>query len=93
MCHEKGKCLKFTYCITRVFFHILFLSLVEEYLRDEVEDYNKTHRGKELPGFVNYRTFEAIVRRHVQDLQEPAMNLLQATTGYRKKYEKTILFL
>ncbi|XP_048094634.1 interferon-induced GTP-binding protein Mx-like isoform X3 [Alosa alosa] len=53
---------------------------LEEYLRDEVEDSN-THRGKELPGFVNYRTFETIVRRHVEDLEEPAMNLLRATTG------------
>ncbi|XP_062390062.1 interferon-induced GTP-binding protein Mx-like isoform X1 [Sardina pilchardus] len=53
---------------------------LEEYLRDEVEDYNVAHRGKELPGFVNYRTFETIVRRHVEDLEEPAMNLLQATT-------------
>ncbi|XP_041929617.1 interferon-induced GTP-binding protein Mx-like isoform X1 [Alosa sapidissima] len=52
---------------------------LEEYLRDEVEDSN-THRGKELPGFVNYRTFETIVRRHVEDLEEPAMNLLRATT-------------
>lgn len=71
---------KFIHGITCVF-HTLFLSLVDEYLRDEVEDYNTTHRGKELPGFVNYKTFEAIVRKHVEDLEEPAMNLLRATTG------------
>lgn len=53
---------------------------LDEYLRDEVEDYNITHRGKELPGFVNYKTFEAIIRKHVEDLEEPAVNLLRATT-------------
>ncbi|XP_031439680.1 interferon-induced GTP-binding protein Mx-like [Clupea harengus] len=53
---------------------------LQEHLRDEVEEYTRIHRGKELPGFVNYRTFQSIVRKHVEDLEEPAMNLLQTTT-------------
>uniref|UniRef100_W5UEM0 Interferon-induced GTP-binding protein Mx n=1 Tax=Ictalurus punctatus TaxID=7998 RepID=W5UEM0_ICTPU len=50
---------------------------LEETLRDEVEEYTKTCRGKELPGFVNYRTFENIVKKHVQELEEPAIELLR----------------
>lgn len=62
-------------------FSIMFLSLVEETLRDEVEEYTKTCRGKELPGFVNYRTFENIVKKHVQELEEPAIELLRDIIG------------
>nr|QSH74924.1 Mx protein [Labeo catla] len=49
----------------------------EEILRDEVEEYVRTRRGKELPGFVNYRTFENIVRKHVEELEEPAIKMLK----------------
>ena len=75
----KLECCLFT-CRIICYFQIL-LSLVQEHLRDEVEEYTRIHRGKELPGFVSYRTFQNIVRRHVEDLEEPAMNLLQTTTG------------
>ncbi|XP_066497224.1 interferon-induced GTP-binding protein MxE [Hoplias malabaricus] len=53
---------------------------VEENLRDEVEEYTKISRGKELPGFVNYRTFESIVKKHVEELEEPAIKVLAVTT-------------
>ncbi|XP_060785461.1 interferon-induced GTP-binding protein MxE [Neoarius graeffei] len=53
---------------------------LQENLRDEIEEYTKTCRGKELPGFVNYRTFENIVRGHVQELEEPAIQLLRDIT-------------
>nr|XP_055071705.1 interferon-induced GTP-binding protein Mx-like [Misgurnus anguillicaudatus] len=52
----------------------------EETLRDEVEEYIKNRRGKELPGFVNYRTFESIVRKHIEELEEPALKLLKDVT-------------
>uniref|UniRef100_A0AAR2IWU4 Interferon-induced GTP-binding protein Mx n=1 Tax=Pygocentrus nattereri TaxID=42514 RepID=A0AAR2IWU4_PYGNA len=42
--------------------------------------YTKTQRGKELPGFVNYRTFENIVKKHVVELEEPATQLLTDIT-------------
>uniref|UniRef100_A0AAR2IV83 Interferon-induced GTP-binding protein Mx n=1 Tax=Pygocentrus nattereri TaxID=42514 RepID=A0AAR2IV83_PYGNA len=54
--------------------------ILEENLRDEVEEYTKTQRGKELPGFVNYRTFENIVKKHVVELEEPATQLLTDIT-------------
>uniref|UniRef100_A0AAR2IQN6 Interferon-induced GTP-binding protein Mx n=1 Tax=Pygocentrus nattereri TaxID=42514 RepID=A0AAR2IQN6_PYGNA len=53
---------------------------IGENLRDEVEEYTKTQRGKELPGFVNYRTFENIVKKHVVELEEPATQLLTDIT-------------
>ncbi|TRY97236.1 hypothetical protein DNTS_013722 [Danionella cerebrum] len=49
----------------------------EDILREEVRDYIRTQRGKELPGFVNYRTFEKIVKTHLDELEEPALNLLR----------------
>ncbi|XP_072542457.1 interferon-induced GTP-binding protein Mx-like isoform X2 [Salminus brasiliensis] len=52
----------------------------EENLRDEVEEYTRIRRGKELPGFINYRTFENIVRKHVEELEEPALKLLRDIT-------------
>ncbi|XP_058642639.1 interferon-induced GTP-binding protein MxE isoform X2 [Onychostoma macrolepis] len=52
----------------------------EETLRDEVEEYVRTRRGKELPGFVNYRTFENIVKKHIEELEEPALKLLKDVT-------------
>uniref|UniRef100_A0A672SWF0 Interferon-induced GTP-binding protein Mx-like n=1 Tax=Sinocyclocheilus grahami TaxID=75366 RepID=A0A672SWF0_SINGR len=52
----------------------------EEILRDEVEEYVRTRRGKELPGFVNYRTFENIVKKHTEELEEPALKLLKDVT-------------
>ncbi|XDV30309.1 hypothetical protein PO909_033254 [Leuciscus waleckii] len=53
----------------------------EETLRDEVEEYVRTRRGKELPGFVNYRTFENIVKKHIEELEEPALKLLKDVKG------------
>ncbi|KAF4108945.1 hypothetical protein G5714_010018 [Onychostoma macrolepis] len=52
----------------------------EETLRDEVEQYVRTRRGKELPGFVSYRTFENIVKKHIEELEEPALKLLKDVT-------------
>uniref|UniRef100_A0A8C1S8U9 Dynamin-type G domain-containing protein n=1 Tax=Cyprinus carpio TaxID=7962 RepID=A0A8C1S8U9_CYPCA len=49
----------------------------EEILRDEVQEYVRTRRGKELPGFVSYRTFETIVKKHTEELEEPALKLLK----------------
>lgn len=50
-------------------------------LRIDLEEYVRTHRGKELPGFLNYRTFEDIIRTHVEELEEPALKLLRNVKG------------
>ncbi|XP_060732039.1 interferon-induced GTP-binding protein Mx-like [Tachysurus vachellii] len=51
-----------------------------ENIHDDVEEYTKNCRGKELPGFVNYRTFENIVKNDVQEMEEPAIQLLKDIT-------------
>ncbi|XP_062944694.1 interferon-induced GTP-binding protein Mx1 [Cynocephalus volans] len=38
------------------------------------------YRGRELPGFVNYRTFEAIVKQQIKALEEPAVDMLHRVT-------------
>ncbi|KAL2081403.1 hypothetical protein ACEWY4_023256 [Coilia grayii] len=40
-------------------------------------EYARIHRGKELPGFVNYGIFEDIVRGHMKELEDPALSLLR----------------
>ncbi|MBN3298264.1 MX protein, partial [Amia calva] len=53
---------------------------LEEHLRDEVEEYSRMYRGKELPGFINYKTFEVIVKQHIDDMEEPAVRVLKSIT-------------
>uniref|UniRef100_A0A6Q2X5C9 Interferon-induced GTP-binding protein Mx n=1 Tax=Esox lucius TaxID=8010 RepID=A0A6Q2X5C9_ESOLU len=43
----------------------------------EVADYEKNYRGRELPGFVNYRTFELMVKDQIKKLEEPAIKKLK----------------
>ncbi|XP_032132716.1 interferon-induced GTP-binding protein Mx2 [Sapajus apella] len=50
---------------------------VKSIIHEEVEKYEKQYRGRELLGFVNYRTFETIVHQYIQQLVEPALNMLQ----------------
>ncbi|XP_073711360.1 interferon-induced GTP-binding protein Mx [Misgurnus anguillicaudatus] len=44
---------------------------------DQIEVYIKTFRGKELAGFTNYKTFESIIKIHLEELEEPALNILK----------------
>ncbi|XP_074245343.1 interferon-induced GTP-binding protein Mx2 isoform X1 [Saimiri boliviensis] len=50
---------------------------VRNIIHEEVEKYEKQYRGRELLGFVNYGTFETIVHQYIQQLVEPALNMLQ----------------
>lgn len=49
-------------------------------LQCQVWQFEKQQRGRELPGFVNYRTFEMFMRSQVQALEEPAVELLHTVT-------------
>ncbi|XP_009677786.1 interferon-induced GTP-binding protein Mx isoform X2 [Struthio camelus] len=44
----------------------------------EVWKYEVQYRGRELPGFTNYRTFEDIVKAQIMELEEPAITILNA---------------
>jgi hypothetical protein len=50
-------------------------------LYNEVWAFEKQYRGRELPGFVNYKTFENIIRRQIKTLEEPAIEMLHTVTG------------
>lgn len=49
-------------------------------LYKEVWTFEKQYRGRELPGFVNYKTFENIIRRQIKILEEPAIEMLHVVT-------------
>ncbi|XP_042315012.1 interferon-induced GTP-binding protein Mx1-like [Sceloporus undulatus] len=49
---------------------------IEKSLHPEEWRFEHQYRGRELPGFINYRTFESIIRRHVTGLEIPAMEIL-----------------
>uniref|UniRef100_A0A8C4RV74 Interferon-induced GTP-binding protein Mx n=1 Tax=Erpetoichthys calabaricus TaxID=27687 RepID=A0A8C4RV74_ERPCA len=50
----------------------------------------KRYRGKELPGFVNYATFEIFIKKHIDNLEEPSLDILKKVTG--KNNELFIFF-
>uniref|UniRef100_F7F3W4 Interferon-induced GTP-binding protein Mx2 n=1 Tax=Callithrix jacchus TaxID=9483 RepID=F7F3W4_CALJA len=54
---------------------------VKNIIHEEVEKYEKQYRGRELLGFVNYRTFETVVHQYIQQLVEPALSMLQKAVG------------
>ncbi|TDH14085.1 hypothetical protein EPR50_G00042910 [Perca flavescens] len=43
----------------------------------EVEEYEEKYRGRELPGFINYKTFEVMVKDQLKELEEPAVKKLK----------------
>ncbi|XP_035857798.1 interferon-induced GTP-binding protein Mx [Sander lucioperca] len=43
----------------------------------EVEEYEEKYRGRELPGFINYKTFEIMVKDQIRELEEPAVKKLK----------------
>lgn len=50
-------------------------------IQKEVAQYERKYRGKELPGFINYKTFEAMVKEQIKELEEPAIIKLKEVTG------------
>lgn len=46
-----------------------------------VAQYERTYRGRELPGFINYKTFEGMVKEQIKQLEEPAVLKLKEVAG------------
>ncbi|XP_049440253.1 interferon-induced GTP-binding protein Mx-like [Epinephelus fuscoguttatus] len=46
-------------------------------IEKEVESYEEKYRGRELPGFINYKTFEVMVKERIRQLEEPAVKRLK----------------
>uniref|UniRef100_A0A8C5D5H2 Interferon-induced GTP-binding protein Mx n=1 Tax=Gouania willdenowi TaxID=441366 RepID=A0A8C5D5H2_GOUWI len=43
----------------------------------EMEQYEEIYRGRELPGFINYKTFEIMMKEQIKQLEEPAVRRLK----------------
>ncbi|XP_074024733.1 interferon-induced GTP-binding protein Mx-like [Numenius arquata] len=43
--------------------------------------YEDQYRGREFPGFTNYRTFEDIIKEQIIELEEPAIEILNNVIG------------
>ncbi|KAK5616442.1 hypothetical protein CRENBAI_011202 [Crenichthys baileyi] len=54
-------------------------------IQKEVALYECRYRGKELPGFINYKTFEAMVQEQIKQLEEPAVVKLKEVAELVKK--------
>ncbi|XP_041638496.1 interferon-induced GTP-binding protein Mx-like isoform X2 [Cheilinus undulatus] len=46
-------------------------------IEKEVTQYEGKYRGRELPGFINYKTFEDMVKEQIKYLEEPAVQKLK----------------
>nr|AAI17639.1 Myxovirus (influenza) resistance A [Danio rerio] len=56
-------------------------------IEKEVDNYEVKYRGRELPGFINYKTFEGLVRDQIKLLEEPALKTLKTISDVvRKKF-------
>lgn len=47
----------------------------------QIKVFENQYRGRELPGFVNYMTFENIIKKQIKVLEEPAVDMLHKVTG------------
>ncbi|XP_075628502.1 interferon-induced GTP-binding protein Mx isoform X1 [Balearica regulorum gibbericeps] len=54
---------------------------VKKNVPSEVWKYEEQNRGREFPGFINYRTFEDIIKEQIIALEEPAIEILNNVIG------------
>lgn len=45
-----------------------------------MEEFENQYRGRELPGFVDYKAFENIIKKQVKALEEPSVNMMHRVT-------------
>ena len=57
------------------------MAAVNQRIEREVEEYEDKYRGRELPGFINYKTFEVMVKEQIKQLEEPAIMKLKDIGG------------
>ncbi|XP_069886832.1 interferon-induced GTP-binding protein Mx2-like [Dipodomys merriami] len=49
-------------------------------LHNDIWKFERQYRGRELPGFVNYKMFESILKQEIKGLEEPAVDMLHSVT-------------
>ncbi|NXA21155.1 MX protein, partial [Ibidorhyncha struthersii] len=58
-----------------------FAAKVKKNVPSKVWKYEDQYRGREFPGFTNYRTFEDIIKEQIIELEEPAIEILNNVIG------------
>uniref|UniRef100_A0A8D3CYZ7 Interferon-induced GTP-binding protein Mx n=1 Tax=Scophthalmus maximus TaxID=52904 RepID=A0A8D3CYZ7_SCOMX len=58
-------------------------------IEKKVEDYEDRYRGRELPGFINYKTFEIMVKEQIKQLEEPAFLYIAKIEAIKQQKEVT----
>ncbi|NXI54663.1 MX protein, partial [Chloroceryle aenea] len=58
-----------------------FATKVKKTVPSKVWKYEDQYRGRELPSFSSYRTFEDIIKEQIIDLEEPAIEILKTVIG------------
>uniref|UniRef100_A0A8C1MP35 Myxovirus (influenza virus) resistance D n=1 Tax=Cyprinus carpio TaxID=7962 RepID=A0A8C1MP35_CYPCA len=53
---------------------------------------SQENRGRELPGFSNYKVFETVLQKHVAELKEPANDLLRGMKDIILKHLLDVVF-
>ncbi|XP_032888413.1 interferon-induced GTP-binding protein Mx3-like [Amblyraja radiata] len=56
------------------------VSKFQTHMKNVVLEYENSYRGRELPGFVNYNTFESFIKEEVSTLEDPAITKLKTIT-------------
>ncbi|KAM9246125.1 interferon-induced GTP-binding protein Mx-like [Leptosomus discolor] len=62
-----------------------FAANVKKNVPSKVWKYEDHYRGRELPAFANYRTFEDIIKEQIIELEEPAVVILNNVIGQVEK--------
>ncbi|NWI17380.1 MX protein, partial [Crypturellus soui] len=63
---------------------------VTESVPKNVQKYEAQYRGRELPGFTNYKIFEDIIKEQVMKLEEPAIVMLNTVLGLVEEFFLTV---
>ncbi|NXQ98109.1 MX protein, partial [Sagittarius serpentarius] len=58
-----------------------YAAMVKKNVPSKVWKYEDQYRGREFPGFTNYRTFEDIIKEQIIQLEEPAIEILNNVIG------------
>lgn len=64
-----------------VFAKTIFPTLDSPEVQSKMKEFENQYRGRELPGFVDYKAFESIIKKRVKALEESAVNMLRRVTS------------
>ncbi|XP_017312878.1 interferon-induced GTP-binding protein Mx1-like isoform X1 [Ictalurus punctatus] len=51
-------------------------------IEKRLKEYEKSYRGRELPGFINYKTFEIILKDQIKQLEKPAIRRMKEISDF-----------